>query len=567
MTLYDQYIDDVQSGRVNVCELVKLAINRHLSDIDKSKHNDFPYHFDRVRADHAIKTFQGFRHTQDVYQGKPFNLQPWQAFIEASKWGWRSKDTQALRFFTSYVEVPRKNGKTELIGGEMVYAFEFEGVRGAEVYSAATYREQAEKAYKAAFIMIGYIMKESPYYRKVLNYRYPQISNTLDYSVMRPLSRDREGSLDGFNTSFAAIDELHAHKSRATLDVIESSTGSRASSHISQITTAGFNKDWPCYQIRSTGIDVLKGIKEDDNKFVMIWTIDEGDDWNDENVWIKANPNYNVSILPSKLRAAHTKAANEGGIAEIEFRTKRLNEWCDTAATWIKDDIVIACGADYTIEDFRGRECFIGLDLATLYDINSMCLFFPSRNGKEPHRTLSFHFIGEDSLKERVHRDHVDYYKWQQQGFIYGTPGNSTDYSFVKQKILSLATNGIRVIEIAYDRWNAYEIIHQLQDQGLTCCGFGQGFASMSTPTKALSKLYNNVNAPDRMTIQHNRDPVLRWAFSNVNMKIDEAGNYKVDKGKSSEKVDPVVAQIMAFGQYMDHQLRNQQKIVGLEVF
>jgi phage terminase large subunit-like protein len=580
MKMYNQYIDIVLETPEDVSTYVYQAVLRHMGDLEKQDEDDFGYYFDEATADWVIALVKTFKHTAGDFYGKPFGLQPFQAFILASVFGWLKKKDGKRRYDKVFISMARKNGKSELMAAIMVIMYLFDQEARANVYSAATDESQAKECFIPAEKMIEFIQEKSPYFRSTVSIQKAGIWKPNDKASMRALTRAKDGKFDGKNIHCSIVDEYHAHKDSSLLDVLESSTGSRSQPLTCIITTAGFNRTSPCYELEKTYKKVLNGTLTEDETFCMLFIPDEvesataGDasgaitaiDYSDRRIWMKANPNLGVSLYEDKFKSAYTKAFNHGGAKWVEFLTKKLNIWTDSLATWIPDHIIVKCGEAFTLEDMKGRDCFIGLDLATVYDINSLSLFFPSRDGIEPHRSIGYHFVGKEGLRERSRRDDVDYYKWVQEGRLILTEGTSTDYKSVKQKIYDIASQ-VNVMELAYDRWNCYEIISDLIDEGITCLGFGQGFGSMSAPTKRIDQLYRNVMVEGGMEqIRHNNDPLLRWAFSNVVLRIDPAGNWKVDKDKSKMKVDPVVAQIMAYGQYLDYYARDIRMGEGAQI-
>jgi phage terminase large subunit-like protein len=286
----------------------------------------------------------------------------------------------------------------------------------------------------------------------------------------------------------------------------------------------------------------LKGIKKDETHFALIYALDKGDDWEDEKVWIKANPNLDVSVKKSFLKERYKKAKNEGGSKEVDFKTKNLNIWTDTKEVWVPDDIFMSAAEKFDISELNGRQCFGGIDLASTRDISAFILLFPDVAGK--HIVLCYYFIPELSAQERIKKDGVNYGTWIKDGYIIETEGNVTDYGYIRQ-IINELNKQYEIRRIAYDRWNSSQLIIDLTGDGFDCMPYGQGFASMSGACKELEKLIH------AKQINHLGNPVLRWMNNNVIMKTDPAGNIKIDKSNSNEKVDGMVALVMALGNYM----------------
>jgi phage terminase large subunit-like protein len=356
------------------------------------------------------------------------------------------------------------------------------------------------------------------------------------HSKFEPLSSE-EHTLDGLRVHGALIDELHSHKTRNVYDVLETATSSRRQPLVVCITTSGFPfPDSICLELLGYGEKVVKGIIQDDTFFSLSFSLDEGDNWEDEKNWKKANPNLEISVKLEDLRAKATKA-RETPSAQNNFKTKHLNIWCNSRSRWVPIERWDACKEDFDIRELLGKECYAGLDLSTTTDISALVLVFPWENGT--HRVLPFFWVPEENAELRARRDRVPYPLWISQGLITATPGNVIDYSFLRKKINDLA-DVYKIKEIAADPWNATQTIQQLREEdGLNVIEMRQGFASMSSPMKSLEA---EVMA---CKIRHDGNAVLRWMFDNVSVKMDPAGNIKADKEKSAERIDGVVALIM----------------------
>lgn len=625
MTLYDQYVDSIEEGAV-ASKYAMLAVKRYLSDLEKSKNDDSPYYFDRDTADWAIGRIMSLKHTSSAFYGKPFNLQPFQAFIIANVFGWLKKENGLRRFDKLFISMARKNGKSELMAAIMVLLFMFDGEARANVFSAATDEAQAKECFIPAQIMIELMIEQFPFLKKMVNVNSVGISKS-DHSTMRALTRAKDGKFDGKNIHCAVIDEYHAHKNSDLLDVLESSTGSRPQPLICVISTAGFNPDSPCLESENVYKKVLTGDLEEERTFCILFVPEEIEntyisandtglavteiveiDYSSRDIWLKANPNLGVSLYEDNFASAFIKAKNAGGRKWVEFLTKKLNIWSSTHSMWLPADIINANKGNFTLADLEGRDCFGGLDLASVYDLNSFKLFFPSQSPGEPHRVLGWNFMGRDNLTARVGEDYIHHYRrWAKAGHLRLTNGTSTDYNVIEYVIKELA-NRVNIVEIAYDPFQANQIVTNLIDYGLDCYKFRQGYLTMSEPTKRIDILYRNVITQQKIDIiqgcnvtpseyghvfreyshvfesvteieqlmkfvnegnhveriQHNGDPVSTWAFSNVVMSVDPAGNWKVNKDKSKQKVDPVVAEIMALGQWMDWYTREHLMSMGV---
>ena len=535
MTLYDEYIEDVTSGKVVVCKWVRLAIERHISDLKKSKKKSYPYYFNRDEADKMIGFIKMLRHTQGKWAKKLFDLRPEQAFIAASIFGWLKKSNHKRRFTKSYNEVARKWGKTEFMSTFAKKGLLADGEFGAEIYSAATKRDQAKILFDRAKVMGKFLKQDSEYINDVLGIHKYNIHVLSTESKMEPLSSDSEKQ-DGLNPHMALIDEYHAHKSDELIKVIETGMGAREQPLLCIITTAGFNLQGPCYQFRKVCCDILEGKKQDETTFAIIFTLDEDDDWEDETNWIKANPAIGSTPSWDYMRSMYRKAKNEGAVAEVQFKTKNLNIWTGTHATWIEDDTWMKCKIE--MPDLLGRECYGGLDLASVRDLAALTLTFPETE-TEPHYQLYFFWCPEDGAEKRSKQDGVPYLDWINAGYINATPGNVTDYRHIKADILALAES-YNLKAINYDRWNSSQIVQELIEEGAEMIPFGQGYKDMSQPTKDLERVARSG------ALAHDGNPVMRWMMGNVALQIDPAENVKIDKKNSSEKVDGPVSAVMS---------------------
>ncbi len=534
-----QYCLDVVEGRIRAGKWVRLACRRHLEDLEKGPGRGL--YFDEEAARHVIEFFGFLKHSKGEWAGQGFDLEPWQQFYLWCKYGWM-KEGGGRRFNTSHLEIARKNGKTTLAAGEALYLLFADGEMGAEVYSVATKKDQARICFEEAKRMV----RASPFLSKYLGVFKHNIHCEATAGKFEPLGRDYD-SLDGLNVHAAVCDELHAWKYRDLYEVIDTATGARTSPMISAITTAGTDRKGICYENRLYLQKVLEGVVRDDSWFGMIYTIDEGDDWEDETVWLKANPNLGVSCKLADLRRKARKARSTPA-ALNGFLTKHLNVWCQAESRWIGVDAWRACGEQpVDPEALKGRACYGGLDLATTTDIAAWVLVFPPESDDEPYWVLPRFFVPADNIARRSRRDRVPYETWEREGFITATPGNVIDYAFILAQMERDAEQ-YDLKELAFDRWGAPPLYAAFEDLGFTAVRFGQGYASMSPPAKELEKLILE------RRLAHGGNPVLAWMADNVVVSMDPAGNIKPDKKKSTEKIDGIVALIMA----LDRALRQE---------
>lgn len=546
---YKRYIDGIKSGSIVACAYVRQAVERHLSDLGKD--DDFPFYFSEDHAAKAVGFFRMLRHTKGEAAGKNFNLLDSQVFILAVLFGWRRRDNGKRRFRKAYIEVARKNGKSEIAAGVLLYCLLMDGEMVAENYSAATTRDQAKIVFKSAKIMAEYLRKDS----KALAADIQILAHSIVYKPtgghIQALSADA-GTLDGLNPHGAVVDEYHEHKNNDVLGVIQTGTGSRSQPLIVVITTAGFNQASPCYtEERKVAVDVLAGRMVEDTLFAVVYTIDEGDEWDDPEVWIKSNPHMGVTPTLEYMEAALKEAKNKGGRYITQFLTKNLNVWTDAPEVWIPDESWRKNEVEFDVAALAGRTCYGGLDLASVSDITSLCLFFHDAGPDGRHVLLWRNWLPEETVKKRSGK--VNYPLWVQQGWITTTEGESADYDFIRQDMVNFCSS-FTVQSVHFDRWNSSDIIPRLVDEGLNMQPFGQGFGSMSTPSKYFEKLILDAKCAT------GKDPVARWANGNVVIDTNPAGDIKPNKSRASEKVDPIFSAIMAVAAWLIHINEREQK-------
>jgi phage terminase large subunit-like protein len=321
--------------------------------------------------------------------------------------------------------------------------------------------------------------------------------------------------------------------------------GARRQPLLFTITTAGFNREGPCYKHRQYCSQVLAGALKDDSLFTVIYSLDPGDDWTDPKTWAKANPNWGVSVYPKKLEQSINEA-KELTHKEVEFKTKLLNVWTDTAQTWIADAVWSKDQPELSYSSLAGLECYGGLDLASTGDFCAFSLYFP-----EVDSVITRYYLPEEAVKKRNDTAGANIRDWVRQGLIIETEGNVTDYNYIKADILDLAEQ-FEIKEIAFDRFNSSQLIIELQNEGLTLYPFGQGFVSMSAPTKELERLIKVGR------LKHGNNPVTRWQMGNILLRRDPADKIKIDKAKSGDKVDGPVSIVMALGTYMQEAAKGE---------
>lgn len=528
------YAEQVLSGEVLTCELVKLAVKRYYADFEVALERG--WYFDRNAAARAIKFIESLKHTKGEWAGQKFILEPWQQFVVWNIFGWKLADG-TRRFRYVYIEIARKNGKTALSAGIGLYMLFADGESRPEVYSAATVKDQA----KICFADAVEIVKNTDLRNYLTPYRN-SIVYELKGGTMKPLSSDY-GTHDGLNPSCGIIDEFHAHKDSGMFDVIKSAFGARRQPLMFIITTAGFNKNGACYAYRDNVIKVLRGVNQDDTLFGIIYTLDKNEDWDNPKMWIKSNPNLGVSLSADYL-SDQIKDAKNRPEAVRNVMTKNVNLWVDAEKTWILDEVWQKCVGKTSLSELDGCDCWGGLDLSNVSDITAYVLIF---NKNDRFQLLPFFWIPEEKMLEKIKKENINYDHWVREGYVKVTSGNVTDYDFVKADIIALRER-YNINSTAYDRWNSSQTVIDLQNEGLVMNPFGQGYGSMSAPTKQFEALVLSGK------IEHFANPVLRWMLSSTLVKTDPAGNIKPDKEKSTQKIDGIVSSIMALGEWMTTQ-------------
>jgi phage terminase large subunit-like protein len=536
----NRYVEDMLAGRQITCKWARLACERHKRDLERGPGRGL--RFDEQTARQAIAFFSLLKHSKGEWAGRPLRLEPWQQFLIASLFGWKREDG-TRRFRTSYLECGRKNGKTTLAAGTGLYLMLADGEPGAEVYSVATKRDQARISHAEATRMA----KSSPAIRREVGIVRDNIHIMDTASKFEPLGADAD-TLDGLNVHGALVDEVHAHKTRAVWDAIETATGSRRQPLMFAITTAGYDRESLCFQQHEYTEKILDGVIEDDSWFGVIYTLDEGDDWEDETSWIKANPNLGVAKKIDDMRRKAARA-KEMPSALNAFLRLELSMWTQVDTKWISLEHWQACGQAVDADGLRGRTCYGGLDLSSNIDISAFVLVFPPQVDGDDYQALARFWIPEEAMIERSRRDRVPYDVWVRQGYITATPGNVIDYAWILHQIDQDA-QAYDIREVAFDRWGATKIQTELMERGGDdwLVQFGQGYVSMNPPMRELERLILEHK------LAHGNNPVLTWMANNLVVRTDPAGNIKPDKEKSTEKIDGMVALVMALDRALRHE-------------
>ena len=503
-------------------------------------------HYDQAKADRAVAFIQNLCHTKGKWAGTPFMLLPWQEQIVRDIFG-IVKENGKRQFLTAYVEIPKKQGKSELAAAVALYLLYADNEQSAEVYGAACDRNQASIVFDVAKQMVQ--MSPALMRRSKITAAQKRIVNYSNNGYYQVLSAET-GTKHGLNVSGLVFDEIHAQPNRQLYDVLTKGSGdAREQPLFFIITTAGTNKNSICYELHTKALDLLGGRKNDPSFYPVVYGLSIEDDWTDEANWYKANPSLGHTISIDRVREAYQNALDNPAEENV-FKQLRLNIWTSATVCWIPEHIYDRGNRPIDKDDLYGRECFGGLDLSSTSDITALSLVFPPRSEDESYIVLPFFWLPEETLELRCRRDHVLYDVWKRQGYINTTEGNVVHYGFIEKFIEDLGER-YNIKEIAFDRWNATQMVQNLEDMGFTVVPFGQGYKDMSPPSKELYKLLMEGR------INHGGNPVLKWMAQNVVMHQDPAGNIKPDKDKSTEKIDGIVATIMA----LDRAIRCQDTV------
>lgn len=531
-----QYAEDVVTGRIVAGQLEILACQRQIDDLKKPLSEGWPWVFDEELAARPCEFIELLPHIKGKWarERRKITLEPWQCFALTCVFGWVHRETGLRRFIEVYEEVARKNAKSTKCAGIALYMLGADGEAGAEVYTAATTRDQARIVFDDARSMA----EREPEMRAALGLEVQQHVLVVPGTASKLAPLAAEGStLDGLNVHCAIVDEVHAHKRRDVYDVLDTARGAREQSLLWLITTAGSDRSGIGYERRGYGVKVLKGAVQDDRVFVLIYTIDDGDDALDPAVWRKANPNYGVSVLPDEFAAAARKAS-ETPSAMANFLTKRLNVWVNADSAWMDMRAWDRCGdLGLTLDKVKHLPCWIGLDLASKVDIAAKVKVFRDTEADR------WYVLGDYYLPERAVTEsrNSQYDGWHRRGLLHVTPGEVTDYDQIEEDILHDHST-LPVREVPFDPHNAVELVNHMTDSGVPMVEMRPTVLNFSEPMKTLEALVLQGK------LVHNGDPVLTWMVSNVVCHLDAKDNIYPRKERPENKIDGVVALIMAIG-------------------
>ena len=527
-----KYAKDVIGGKIIACKNVILACKRHLTDLEHGSKRGL--YFDIKAANKIINFFSYLSLCEGEFAGKPFKLESVQQFIVGSLFGWKGSDNYR-RFRKAYIEMAKGNAKSPLAAGIGLYGLLASGEEAAEIYAAAVTRDQANILFTDAKRMIEASTKLSK--RVMVNVRNLAVLDTNSY--FRPISSEAR-SLDGKRVFMALIDEIHEHPNALVVDKMQAGTKGRREPLIFEITNAGYDRESVCWHHHEYSEQILKGTIENDEWFAFMTSLDEGDDWKNENLWIKANPMIDISVTRKYLREQVREAI---GMPSKENIVKRLNfcEWTQQNNRWINTDVWKENNTGEINEsNLVGRRCYGGLDLSSVSDISAWVMVFPDDEDPDKIDVLARLWCPEDRLYDSSNKYKEQYQMWHRQGFLEVTPGNCIDFAFIRAKILEDAQR-FQLIDMNIDRlFQAHQIAMELIDEGIAVCGMGMGYLSFAAPMKDFERrlLARKIN--------HGGNPVLRWMADNVAISQDPAGNIKPNKGESQGKIDGLVALVMS---------------------
>jgi phage terminase large subunit-like protein len=538
---YIIYAESVLSGEIPACKFVKQACKRFFKDLENPA-----FEFKAGCVESVLIYFSSIKHSKGKWKGNPFIPEPWQEFILANIFGFYHKGGNR-RFTKSYLEMPKKNGKSPFAAAVAGYFLVYDGEETPEVYSIATELPQASISWEYAANMlevldesegIGISVKRGENNRRIL------IDEGRN-GIFSPLSFGDNERHDGKSVSFGLVDEYHAHKSSRGYGILADGIGARDNPHIMVITTAGFNRVSACYEMREHCQKILTGELVDDSQFSIIYTIDEGDDWTSEETWMKANPNFEISVSKKSFEDSLVLAKENPSEAQA-FKTKKLNMWLDSLTTWLPDDLIELGNVGFVPTD--GDSCTIGFDLGVTDDFACLCFDF-EKDGI--HNFVNKYYCPAEKLRNWRGTIGVNLRKWASDGWITVTERDTTDEELIHKDIMEFNSK-YHIISMGYDPYNTKRYGETLREKhDINAREFAQDIRNISFPTKALAKLIKEKK------FRYDGNPVTRWMFGNAQVYTDANLNIKILKsikgqGNKDKKVDGVIAMIMAYGEAID---------------
>ena len=533
---------DVLEGKILTCENIKLACKRFMDFLDMKDR-----YFDVGDVERTIRFFERFRHFTGQYNNKPFILQEWQKFMICGIYGfkWKKDGTRVTRTFI--LSVSRKQGKTSCISIMAIKALLEEN--NAQVIVAANSASQASILFKMAS---SYLKSLGGKVDKLFRRFRDRIMFDKTDSSMRVVSADAS-RLDGLNCNFAVVDEISQAPNSDVYDVLESSMGSRQQPLMCCCTTRSNNQSGFYKELEQSGIDVMRGLKQDDSVFCLVYTLDDGDDYEDEKVWKKCSPNLGISVSEDFYRQQITKMKNNPS-QTTAIMTKVFNVWTSTSNVWIPQSYTFKVMDKVKMDDFKDKLLYLSFDLASTSDLTCLSAMYED-NGT--YYFKNWYYLPQEALKTSTNKD--NYKKWQRQGFLTVTQGNVTDYDYVMNDIQKLQDNSEGIVRISYDSWNATDFTIRLTESGFNMKPYSQSIGSMNRPTKAIERLIM-----EGKNIVIDKNPITLFCFENSVPKPDYNDNIKIIKESYENKIDGVIAIIMNYGGFQEENHYDGSLIEGI---
>lgn len=548
---YLKYAHDVVSGKQVAGKLIKLSCQRYLDLM-----NDTRYEFRPDKCERVLSFVSKLKHYQGKCAGKPFVLEEWQKWIIYSIFGFYYRDSNERLVKKALLTVGRKNGKSFLIAAMALYMLIADGEPAAQVLNIANNTKQAHLLFEMQQKLVKCLDPKHKYTKTLRD--SIQVPKTSSYSQV--LSSDSSGH-DGSSPSTYILDEVHEMKDSKLWDVMVSGTGFRVSPLGICISTSGFLLNGFLHNYRDVCIDILEHRKEDDEQFAAIYELDDEDDWKDEKNWVKANPNLDVTVTRKYLEGQIRSAINDSAL-EVSVKTKNFNMWVSSKEIWISDDKIRKVMSPVNLDDYKDEDCFMGVDLSAVSDLTSTTIMFPPNPDREinPDKFVfkTIIYLPESELTENVNS--YLYMIWKRENYLKVTSGNVVDYDYILKDQININDKNY-VVNVAYDKWNATQWAINATEEGLPLTPYSQALGNFNGPTKTLERLIRT----GMVVIDNN--PIVRWAFSNVTLKLDQHENAKPTKANNekSKKIDPVISMIQSLGGYLENPRYSDGQVLAVK--
>lgn len=539
-----QYAKDVVSGKILACQWVKLACKRFLDDI-----NSQDYYFDEKKYN-TLTTFTGvLKHYSSGAAGKPFILEPWEDFIICNIFCLYRVDTRRRKYKTAHISVSRKNGKTTLAAALGLFSLIADGEPASSVIMAANSREQGHIDFDAASAFARQLDPK----KKSLKVLRNEIIFQKNNASLKVISADASTG-DGLNPQLVILDELHEAADSKLFDVLRSGQGFREQPLMLSITTAGFRIGGFCNQYEDYCREVLMGQKVDETLFALLYTIDDGDDWTDEGNFIKSNPNLGITVKRDWLSEQVNQAKNSPTL-EVGVKTKNLNVWCSSSTTWIPEHYIRKSLMDVDLTEFKNKNnylVYLGFDLAAISDLTAVSIMFVDPETEE-YYFKTWYYLPKSALDGKYNSEL--YKMWSSKGFLTLTDSETTDYNYIQNQIVYLYET-FDVQGVFFDSWNAQMLVNNLTNLGLPMTAYSQSIGNFNKPTKEMERLVLSDKA------RFDNNPITRFCFDNVELKVDLNGNSKPVGDHNAKKIDGVISMLNALGGYLSIVYGNQEAFV-----